>query len=43
MGMGVCRGPGPDGYKEVVALQRGETLRPLLLPAVAIAADQILG
>jgi Uma2 family endonuclease len=39
----VCRAPGPDGYQEVVTLQRGATLRPLLLPAVAIAADEILG
>ena len=43
MGMGVCRGPGPDGYKEVGTLQRGVPLRPLLLPAAGIAADDILG
>lgn len=39
----VCRGPGPDGYRDVVTARRGETLRLLLLPDVAIAAEEILG
>ena len=38
----VCRQPGPDGYNHVVTLTRGQTLRPLLLPGVAIRADEIL-
>jgi Uma2 family endonuclease len=38
----VCRGPGPEGYREIVTITRGESLRPLLLPEVAIAADEIL-
>ena len=41
--IGVYQGPGPDGYREMVTLTRGETLRPLLLSGVAIAADEILG
>ena len=39
----VCRQPGPDGYAEIVTVTRAETLRPLLLPGVAVAVDQILG
>ena len=39
----VCRDPGPEGYREVVTVARGETLRPRLLPAVAVAAEEILG
>ena len=39
----VCRQPGPDGYAEIVTVTRGEMLRPLLLPGVAIAVDEILG
>jgi len=39
----VCRGPGPDGYTEIVTVTRAETLRPLLLPEVAVAVDEILG
>lgn len=39
----VCRGPGPEGYREIVTVTRGETLRPLLLPGVTLAADEILG
>ncbi len=39
----VCRGPGPDGYAEIVTVTRADTLRPLLLPGVAIAVDEILG
>ena len=39
----VYREPGPDGYTDVVAVTRSETLRPLLLPGVAIAATDILG
>ena len=39
----VYRGPAPDGYSDVVTVTRGETLRPLLLPGVAIGTDDILG
>ena len=39
----VCRQPGSDGYAEIVSVTRAETLRPLLLPGVAIAVDEILG
>jgi len=39
----VYRGPGPDGYRDIVTVNRGETLRPLLLPGVAMTADEILG
>lgn len=38
----VYRGPQPDGYRDVVTVPRGETLRPLLLPGVAITAAEIL-
>ena len=39
----VYRGPGPDGYGDVITVPRGETLRPLLLPGVSITAVEILG
>jgi len=39
----VCRGPGPDGYTEIVTVTRAETLRPLLLPGVSVGVDEILG
>ena len=39
----VCRRPGSNGYGETVTVTRGETLRPLLLPGVAVAVDEILG
>ena len=39
----VCRQPASDGYGEIVTVGRGQVLRPLLLPGVAIAADEILG
>ena len=39
----VYRRPGPDGYRESVTVTRGELLRPLLLPGVAIAANDVLG
>jgi len=39
----VCRRPGPDGYGEIVTVSRGQPLRPLLLPGVALTADEILG
>jgi len=39
----VHRGPGRDGYSDIVTVTRGETLRPFLLPEAAIAADEILG
>ena len=39
----VCRRPGPNGYAEIVTVTRAGTLRPLLLPGVAIVVDEILG
>ncbi|MDP3938154.1 MAG: Uma2 family endonuclease [Deltaproteobacteria bacterium] len=39
----VHREPSPDRYRDIVTLTRGDTLRPLLLPGVAIAAADILG
>lgn len=39
----VYRAPGPDGYREVVTVTRGATLRPLRLPDITIAAADILG
>lgn len=39
----VYRGPGPDGYRESAVARRGQTLQPLLLPGVAVTADEILG
>ena len=38
----VYREPGRDAYREVITVSRGDTLRPLLLPGVAIAAVEIL-
>jgi len=37
------RTPGPDGYEEIVTVNRGATLRPVALPELAIGADEILG
>jgi hypothetical protein len=39
----VCRRPGPDGYGEIVTVRRGQALRPLHLPGVAMTAEEILG
>ena len=39
----VYRGPSPDGYRDVSTVTRGDTLAPLLLPAITIAATDILG
>ena len=39
----VYRGPGPDGYRNVITVTRGDTLRPLLLTDVTIGAADILG
>ena len=39
----VCRRPGPDGYAEIITVSRGQVLRPVHLPGVAIAAEEILG
>ena len=39
----VCRRPGPDGYAEIITVSRGQVLRPVHLPGVVIAAEQILG
>ncbi len=37
------RAPSPDGYREVVTVTRGGTLRPLRLPDITIEAADILG
>jgi len=37
------REPGPEGYGEIVTLSRAETLRPVLLPGLAVGVDDILG
>ena len=39
----VCWEPGPGGYSEIVTLTRGEALRPLRLPGVAVAVAEVLG
>src|SRR5438876_1223929 len=39
----VCREPCPGGYSEIVTLTRGEALRPLRLPGVAVAVAEVLG
>lgn len=39
----VYRGPSEDGYGEKRTLRRGETIVPLLMPAVKLAVEQILG
>jgi Uma2 family endonuclease len=39
----VYRTPGPEGYSEIVTVSRRDTLRPLMLDGVAIAADEVLG
>ncbi len=39
----IYREPGPDGYSDSVTVTRGDTLRPLLVAGVAIAANEILG
>ena len=39
----VCRRPGSNGYAEIVTLTRGQTLRPVLLPGLAVEVDEILG
>jgi Uma2 family endonuclease len=39
----VYRAPGPEGYSEIVTVTRGAVLRPLGLPGVTVAADEILG
>jgi Uma2 family endonuclease len=35
--------PGPDGYRTVRRVGRGEVLCPVLLPNLEITADEILG
>ncbi len=37
------RTPGPDGYEEIITVNRGATLRPVALPELTIGADEILG
>ncbi|MGH7673070.1 MAG: Uma2 family endonuclease [Gemmatimonadales bacterium] len=39
----VHRQPGPEGYREVRTLSRGETLAPLFAPTGAISVDEVLG
>jgi Uma2 family endonuclease len=39
----VYRDPGPNGYRELVTIGRGELLRPRQLLDVEITADEILG
>src|SRR5207245_753225 len=39
----VCREPGPEGYGEIVTLSRAETLRPVVLPGLAVGVDEVLG
>jgi Uma2 family endonuclease len=39
----VHREPGPEGYREVRVLRRGETLVPLAFPTAAISVDDVLG
>ena len=41
----VCRAPGPDGYSDITTVTRAarEALRPLLLPGLAVAVDEIHG
>lgn len=35
--------PGPDGYRQMTSVGRGESLASLLLPAVTIVVDDVLG
>jgi len=37
------RNPGADGYRELLRVRRGETLRPMQLPDTEITADEIFG
>jgi Uma2 family endonuclease len=37
------RDPGPEGYGHAVTVRRGEMLRPLQLPHIEIAVDEVLG
>jgi len=39
----VYRDPGPQGYRKVAEFSRGETLRPMRLPATEITTEEILG
>jgi Uma2 family endonuclease len=39
----VHRGPTANGYADVRAVARGETISPLAFPDVTFTADQILG
>jgi Uma2 family endonuclease len=39
----VYRNPAPDGYRQVLAVRRGQSLAPLAFPDVTLAADEILG
>ncbi len=39
----VCTEPGPDGYRTVRQVRRREHLHPIMLPAVEIRADEVLG
>jgi len=35
--------PGPDGYRQVTSVGRGESLASLVLPSVLIVVDEVLG
>lgn len=39
----ICRDPGPEGYRDVSTVSRGDTLQPENLPGTTITADEILG
>ncbi len=42
-GLEVHRQPGPEAYREVRPLGRGDTLAALLVPTGAISVDEVLG
>ena len=39
----VYRDPAPDGYRQILAVRRGQPLAPLAFPDVTLTADEILG
>jgi Uma2 family endonuclease len=38
----VCRDPGDQGYRSVERLRRGDTIRPLAKPDIALAVSDML-
>lgn len=40
--IGVYRDPGPDGYRDVRTLRRGQSLAPQAVPDLTLTADEIL-